>query len=68
MLFRSSCTSGELVTGDTSGRGIAFALAQTSTSISAPAAYIGLLLGPTVQATGTLAEVLINPGFDRNAR
>jgi hypothetical protein len=68
VFFNDSCAAGSLVTGDASGRGISFALAQTSTSISAPAAYLGLLVGPSVQTTGTVAEVLINPGFDRNAR
>ena len=68
VFFNDSCAAGALVTGDTSGRGIAFALAQTSTSISAPAAYLGILVGTSVQATGTIAEVFINPGFDRNAR
>ena len=66
--FNDTCAAGELVTGDTSGRGIAFSLAQTSTAISAPAAYLGILIGPTIAATGTIAEVLIQPGFDRNAR
>lgn len=68
VFFNDSCASGELVTGDTSGRGIRFSLAQTSTSISAPAAYLGTLLGTGVQATGTIAEVLIQPGFDRATR
>lgn len=68
VFFNDTVTAGELVSGDTSGRGVPFSLAQTSTAISAPAAYLGLLIGPSVAATGTIAEVLIQPGFDRNAR
>ena len=67
LYFNDTVTSGGLVGSDSSGRGIPFALAATSTSISAPAAYLGVLLGPTIGLTGTIAEVLIQPGFDRKS-
>jgi hypothetical protein len=63
--FNDTVTTGGLVGSDSSGRAIPFALAMTSTSISHPSAYLGVLIGPTIGATGTIARVLINPGFDR---
>jgi len=57
LYFNDTVTSGAQVTADASGRGIPF------TAATAPSAYIGTLIGPTVAATGTVAEVLINPGF-----
>lgn len=67
LLFNDTVTSGGLVGSDSSGRGIPFALAMTSTAISAPAAYCGVLVGPTIGLTGTIAQVLIQPGFDRKS-
>lgn len=63
--FNDTVTSGQLVTSDSSGRAIPFSLAMTSTSISHPAAYLGALIGPTIGLTGTIADVLIHPGYDR---
>lgn len=68
VFFNDTVAAGELVGSDTSGRGVPFTLGQTSTSISSPASYLGILVGPSVAVTGTVAQVLINPGFDRNAR
>lgn len=65
VLFNDTVTSGQLVGSDTSGRAIPFSLALTSTAISAPAAYLGQLIGPTIGLTGTIADVFIRPGFDR---
>ena len=65
LLFNDSVTSGNLVAADTSGRGGPFTLAMTSASISRPSAYIGVLVGPTVGVTGTIAQVAIHPGYDR---
>lgn len=64
-LFNQTVSSGELVGSDTSGRAIVFALAATSTAISAPAAYAGVLWDTTIAATGAVAQILIHPGFDR---
>ena len=63
--FNDTVTSGNLVTSDSSGRAVPFTLALTSTSISRPSAYLGVLCGPTIGGTGTIAQVLIMPGYDR---
>lgn len=65
LYFNDTVTSGNLVASDSSGRGIPFTLALTSTSISRPSAYLGVLTGPTIGGTGTIAQVLIIPGYDR---
>lgn len=56
ILFDDTVSAGALVSADTSGRGVAFV------NVTAGAAYIGVALS-TVSATGTIANVLINPGF-----
>lgn len=55
--FNETMSSGLLVTADTSGKGTPF------TAVTAPTGFVGVLLGPAVTATGTIAEVLVNPGF-----
>ncbi len=67
LYFNDTVTSGQLVTSDSSGRGVPFSLAMTSTSISAPSAYLGVLVSPKVDATGTIGKVFINPGYDRKS-
>ena len=52
--FNDSCASGSLVTCDAAGRGIAFAAVSTGSY------FIGTLIGPKVEDTGTIAEVLLN--------
>lgn len=63
--FNDTVTSGGLVASDSSGRAIPFSLAMTSTAISRPSAFVGILVGPTIAATGTIAQIAIHPGFDR---
>lgn len=63
--FNDTVAAGALVGSDTNGRAIPFTLAATSTAISAPAAYAGVLWGAAVGATGAIAQILIYPGFDR---
>ena len=65
--FNDTVAAGALVGADTSGRAVPFTLAATSTAISAPAAYAGLLWGAAVAATGAVAQILIHPGFDRKS-
>jgi hypothetical protein len=66
LYFNDTVTSGQLVSGDTSGRGVPFVLgAQTSSGATITACYVGVLIGPKVDATGTLADVYIQPGFAR---
>lgn len=63
--FNDTVSAAGLVAADTSGRGVPFTLANTTTSLTLASAYIGPLVGAAVAATGTVAEVLIAPGFDR---
>lgn len=65
LLFNDTVAAGGLVAADTNGRGIPATLANTSASLTLAAAYIGNLVGDAVAATGTIAPVNINPGFDR---
>ena len=65
LLFNDTVGAAGLVGIDSSGRGIPFTLADTTTALTLANAYIGVLLGPAVAATGTIARVLINPGLDR---
>lgn len=67
LYFNDSCTATQLVGVDNSGRGIGITYGLTSTAISVTAAYIGVLVDGKVNATGTLARVLIQPGFARTA-
>jgi len=67
LYFNDTCTAGNLVGSDSSGRGIPFSLPNTTTSVSLASQYIGILLGASVAATGTVAEILVNPGFVRTS-
>lgn len=58
-------TAGGLVKSDTSGRGVLFTPAVTSTSSTLACAYVGRLVGAAVAATGTIADVAILPGYSR---
>lgn len=62
-LFNDTCASGALVASDTSGRGVAHVLAATTTALTLPSAYVGVLIGPTVALTGTVAAVYVMPGL-----
>ena len=62
LLFNDTVASGALVASDTSGRGVPHVLAATTTSLTLPAAYGGLLVDASVALTGTVANVLIMPG------
>ncbi len=55
LTFIDSCESGCLVACDSTGQGIAY------TNNTAGGYVIGTLVGPKVNTTGTIAEVLINP-------
>jgi hypothetical protein len=65
LYFNDTCTTGGLVGADTSGRGIPFAPAATSTGLTLGTGVIGMLVGPSVAATGTVAAVSINPFLAR---
>lgn len=53
--FNDSCASGAMVAADSSGRAVAHA------SVSAGSYVIGTLIGPKVEDTGTIAEILVRP-------
>jgi hypothetical protein len=64
LLFNDTITAGQLVKSDSSGRGVPFTLANTTTALTLASAYVGHALG-AVTATGTIERVHVNPGFDR---
>ena len=57
LYFNDTVTSGAYVASDSSGRGV------PHVNVTAGSFVIGILLGATVAATGTIADVLINPHF-----
>jgi len=57
LYFNDTVAANGLVTSDASGRGVPF------TGATAAAYYVGSLLGAAVSATGTIADVLIIPGY-----
>lgn len=65
LFFNDTVAAAGLVSSDSSGRGIPFTLANTTTALTLASAYVGVLLGAAVAVTATIAEVLIMPGFDR---
>ena len=65
LFFNDTVTSGGFVGSDTSGRGVPISLALTSTAISSVAGVIGVLVGETIGATGTISKVLIQPQIVR---
>lgn len=65
LYFNDTVTSGALVSSDSSGRGVPFTLANTTTALTLASAYVGILIGASVAATATVADILIQPGFDR---
>jgi hypothetical protein len=67
LLFNDTCAAGALVAGDTSGRGVPYTLANTSSGLTLGAAYVGILVGAAVAATGTIADVYICPAVSRGS-
>ncbi len=57
LYFNDTCTSGGLVASNNAGQGVPHA------NVTAGSYVIGTLIGPSVAATGTIAEVLIQPMF-----
>lgn len=55
--FNDTMSSGGLVAADSSGRGVAHS------DTTAGSYVIGVLIGPAVTATNTVADVLIQPHF-----
>lgn len=65
VLFNDTVSAAGLVSSDSSGRGIPFTLANTTTALTLASAYVGVLVGDAVAETGAVQEVYIMPGFDR---
>lgn len=65
LYFNDTVSAAGVVSSDSSGRGIPFVLANTTTALTLASAFLGVLVGPAVAATGTIADVLIMPGYDR---
>jgi len=57
LYFNDTVTSGNLVASDSSGRGV------PHVDTTAGSYVVGVLIGATVAATGTIADVLIGPHF-----
>lgn len=57
LYFNDTMSSGGLVASDSSGRGV------PHVDITAGSYIIGTLIGPAVAATGTIADVVIQPLF-----
>lgn len=54
--FNDTVAAGGLVTSNSAGQGVPY------TAVTAATQYIGRLVGPAVSATGTVADVLLQPG------
>lgn len=67
LFFNDTVSAAGLVTNDASGRGVPLVLSDTTTSLTLTSSYIGVLVGAAVAATGTIAEVLIQPGLVRTS-
>lgn len=67
LYFNDTVTAGAIVASDTGGRGVPHVFATTSTGATLASAYLGILAGATIAATGTVADVIINPGFLRGS-
>lgn len=65
LFFNDTVTCGNLVAFDTSGRGIPFTPAVTTTGLTIGTGVIGTLIDATIAATGTIAQILINPQLMR---
>lgn len=57
LYFNDTVTSGNMVASNNAGQGV------PHVDVTAGSYTVGILLGPTIAATGTIAEVLIQPMF-----
>lgn len=57
LYFNDTVTSGSYVASNNAGQGV------PHVNVTAGSFVVGVLIGPTVAATGTIADVLINPHF-----
>lgn len=57
LYFNDTCTSGNMVASNNAGQGV------PHVDTTAGSYIVGVLLGATIAATGTIAEVLVQPHF-----
>jgi len=57
LYFNDTCTTGNMVASNNAGQGV------PHVDVTAGSYTVGVLIGPTVSATGTIAEVLVQPMF-----
>jgi len=57
LYFNDTVTSGSYVASNNAGQGV------PHVNVTAGSFVVGVLIGPTIAATGTIADVLINPHF-----
>lgn len=57
LYFNDTCTTGNMVASNSAGQGV------PHVDVTAGSYTVGVLIGPTVAATGTIAEVLVQPMF-----
>lgn len=57
LYFNDTVTSGAYVASNNAGQGV------PHVNVTAGSYVVGVLVGPTVAATGTIADVLVNPHF-----
>ena len=66
LYFNDTAASADYVASDTSGRGVKWTPgANTTSAFTITSAFVGILCGPTIGLTGTIAEVYIVPGLSR---
>jgi hypothetical protein len=67
LYFNDTVGAGLIVASDSSGRGVPHVFAATSTASTLASAYLGILADATIATTGTVANVIINPGYLRGS-
>lgn len=65
VVFNDTCASGAQVGFDTNGYAVPVTLGAAATTTGAILGILGTLVGPSVAATGTVAEVLLQPHLMR---
>lgn len=67
VLFDQTVLAAGFVASDTSGRGVSFSLANTTSSLTLASAYAGILVDAAVAGTGSVLHIYVLPGLDRVA-
>lgn len=69
LYMNDTIAAAAILASDTSGRGVPFSLANTTSSLTLASAYAGVMVSPAVAdgGTGTVGLIYVLPGFDRSA-